>query len=50
MKQLETIAREINRMKEDPQDWDEFVTDFLCVVVTVFLAAFTFFLMWNEII
>lgn len=48
MKPLETIARKINRMKEDPQDWAEFVTDFLCVVVTAFLAAFAFFLMWIE--
>ena len=29
MKPLERIARKINRMKEDPQDWAEFVTDFL---------------------
>lgn len=50
MKPLERLARKINRMKEDPQDWAEFVTDILCVVVTAFLAAFAFFLMWNEII
>ena len=31
MKPLERIARKINRMKEDPQDWAEFVTDFLAV-------------------
>lgn len=48
MKPLETIAREINRMKEDPQDWSEFVTDFLCAIVTAFLEASAFFLMWIE--
>lgn len=48
MKPIERIAREINRMKEDPQDWAEFVTDSLCVVVTAFLAVFAFFIMWIE--
>ena len=48
MKPLETIARKINRMKEDPQDWAEFVTDFLCVVVTVFLAVFGLVLLWKD--
>lgn len=49
MKLLERIARKINRMKEDPQDWAEFVTDFLCVVVTAFLAFFALFLIWKDI-
>ena len=40
MKPLERIARKINRMKEDPQDWSEFVTDCICVIVTAFLAVF----------
>lgn len=48
MKPFEAIAREIKYMKEDPQDWAEFVTDFLCVVVTALLAAFAFFIMWIE--
>lgn len=48
MKLIERIARKINRMKEDPQDWAEFVTDFLCVIVTAFLAVFAFFIMWIE--
>ena len=51
MKPLETIARKINRMKEDPQDWAEFVTDFLCVVVTAFLGFlgfFALFLLWKD--
>lgn len=48
MKPLERMARKINRMKDDPQDWAEFVTDCLCLIVTAFLAAFAFFLMWKE--
>lgn len=48
MKPLERIAIKINRMKEDPQDWAEFVTDFLCVVVTAFLAVFVIFLLWKD--
>ena len=40
MKPLETIAKKINHLKEDPQDWSEFVTDCLCVVCTAFLAVF----------
>lgn len=48
MKPLERIARKINRMKEDPQDWAEFVTDFLCVIVTVFLAVFGLVLLWKD--
>lgn len=48
MKPLERIARKINRMKEDPQDWAEFVTDVLCVVVTAFLAVFGLVLLWKD--
>ena len=48
MKPLERIARNINRMKEDPQDWAEFVTDFLCVVVTAFLAVFGLLILWKD--
>lgn len=48
MKPLERIAKKINRMKEDPQDWAEFVTDFLCVVVNAFLAAFGLILIWKD--
>lgn len=47
MKPLERIARKINRMKEDPQDWAEFVTDVLCVVVTAFLAVFAILILWK---
>ena len=47
MKPLERIARKINRMKEDPQDWAEFVTDVLCVVVTAFLAVFAILIIWK---
>ena len=49
MKPLETIAKKINRMKEDPQDWAEFVTDVLCVIVTAFLAVFGLFLTCKDI-
>lgn len=48
MKPLETIAKKINRMKEDPQDWAEFVTDVLCVIVTAFLAVFGLVLLWKD--
>ena len=48
MKPLERIARKINRMKEDPQDWAEFVTDCLCVGVTAFLAVFANFILWKD--
>ena len=48
MKPLERIARKINRMKEDPQDWAECVTDFLCVVVTAFLAVFGLLILWKD--
>lgn len=46
MKPLERIARKINRMKEDPQEWAEFVTDCLCIVGVAFLAAFALVLIW----
>lgn len=49
MKPLETIARKINRMKEDPQDWAEFVTDVLCIICTAFLAVVALFLIWKDI-
>ena len=48
MKPIERIARKINRMKEDPQDWAELVTDFLCVVVTAFLAVFGLLILWKD--
>ena len=48
MKPLERMARKINRMKEDPQNWAEFVTDCLCVIVTAFLGVFVLFLIWKD--
>ena len=48
MKPLESIARKINRMKEDPQDWAEFVTDIRCVGVTAFLAVFGLLILWKD--
>ena len=48
MKPLERIARKINRMKEDPQDWAEFVTDCLCVIVTAILAVFGLLILWKD--
>ena len=50
MKPLERIARKINRMKEDPQDWAEFVYDFLCVVVYAFLVVFglVLLILWKD--
>lgn len=49
MKPIERIAIKINRMKEDPQDWAEFVTDCLCVIVTAFLAVVALFLLLKDI-
>ena len=48
MKPLERMAKKINRMKEDPQYWAEFVTDCLCVVVTAFLAVFGLLILWKD--
>ena len=47
MKPLERMAKKINRMKEDPQDWAEFVTDCPCVIVTAFLAVFAILILWK---
>lgn len=44
---IESIARRVNQLKEDPQDWAEFVTDCLCIVGVAFLAAFALVLMWG---
>ena len=49
MKPLERIARNINRMKEDPQEWAEFVTDCLCIVGVAFLAALALVLIWGGV-
>ena len=46
---FDRIAREIEYMREDPQDWAEFVTDCLCIVGVAFLAAFAFVLMWGSV-
>lgn len=40
MKIFERFAAKIEHLKEDPQDWAEFVTDCLCIVGVAFLAAF----------
>ena len=48
MKPLERIAIKISRMKEVPQDWAEFVTDCLCVIVTAFLAVFAILILWKD--
>ena len=42
---IESLARRVNHLKEDPEDWAEFVTDCLCVIGVVFLAAFALVLM-----
>lgn len=46
MKILKSLARNVEHLKEDPQDWADFVTDCLCIVGVAFLAAFAVFLMW----
>lgn len=48
MKPLERMARKINLMKENPQDWAEFVTDCLCLIVTALLAIFTLLILWKD--
>lgn len=49
MKILERIAAKVEHIKEDPQDWDEFVTDCLCIVGVAFLAAFALVLIWGGV-
>lgn len=39
MKILDYFARNVEHLKEDPQEWAEFVTDCLCIVGVAFLAA-----------
>lgn len=45
MKILEYFARKVEHIKEDPQDWAEFVTDCLCVVGVAILAALALVIM-----
>lgn len=47
MKILESLARKVEHLKEDPQDWAEFVTDCLCIVGVAVLAAFALVLIWG---
>ena len=46
---IESLARSVNHLKEDPEDWAEFVTDCLCVIGVAFLAAFALVLMWEGV-
>ncbi len=47
MKILERFAEKVEHLKEDPQDWAEFVTDCLCIVGVAFLAALALVIMWG---
>jgi hypothetical protein len=49
MKIIERFARKVEHLKEDPQDWAEFVTDCLCIVGVAFLAAFALVLIWGGV-
>lgn len=49
MKIFERFAAKVEHLKEDPQDWDEFVTDCLCIVGVAFLAAFALVLIWGGV-
>lgn len=49
MKILDYFARKVEHLKEDPQDWAEFVTDCLCIVGVAFLAAFALVLIWGGV-
>lgn len=44
---IESLARRVNHLKEDPEDWAEFVTDCLCIVGVAFLAALALALMYG---
>lgn len=44
---IESIARRVNHLKEDPEEWAEFVTDCLCIVGVAFLAVLALVLMWG---
>ncbi len=46
---IESLARRVNHLKEDPQDWAEFVTDCLCIVGVAFLAALALVLIWGGV-
>ena len=49
MKIIERFAAKVEQLKEDPQDWAEFVTDCLCIVGVAFLAAFALVLIWGGV-
>ena len=45
MKIFERFAAKVEHLKEDPQDWAEFVTDCLCIVGVALLAALALVIM-----
>lgn len=49
MKIFDYFARKVEHLKEDPQEWAEFVTDCLCIVCVAFLAAFALVLIWGGV-
>lgn len=49
MKIIEYFAAKVEHLKEDPQEWAEFVTDGLCIVGVAFLAAFALVLIWGGV-
>ena len=47
MKIFERFAEKVEHLKEDPQDWAEFVKDCFCVIGAAFLAALALALMYG---
>ena len=49
MKIFERFAAKIEHLKEDPQEWAEFVTGCICIVGVAFLAAVALVLIWGGV-
>lgn len=45
---IESVARRVNQLKEDPEDWANFITDAFCVLGITALAVVALALMWWE--
>lgn len=48
MKIFERFAAKIEHLKEDPEDWANFITDAFCVLGITALAVVALALMWWE--
>jgi len=43
---IESVARRVNQLKEDPEDWANFITDVFCVLVIAALDVVALALIW----